>query len=278
MKMNHRIAPYRLYTEGEGAGSGAGAASTGSTASGDPPKTFTQEQVDDLIKKRLGRDKTEREDMVKKLEKLQTSEKLTAQEKEELQGQIDTLNASFRTAKEQSDHEKKQLETKLKSETEALSKDRDTWKGRFHDSTTKRSITDAAVTAGGEYPEQFVLMFSSSTRLEEEKGEDGKVTGAFIPKLKFQGVDGEGKVINFDLPPTQAFAKMKELGMHKNLFKHGANAGTGAGEGSGKGGGTGEQPGKMPDRANYKSDDAFSQAYQSWRSTHNMDGSPRAKA
>jgi len=235
-------------------------------------KKFTQKDLDRVINTRFKAEKTEKEQLIKQLENLKEKTGLSEQEKTDLQKQIDTLNESVRTKEEQSQFEKKQLETNFKKEIEVLSKDKDTWKSRYYDSTIKRAITDAAVSAGGEFPDQFVLMFSGTTRLEEEKDEGGKLTGNFIPKIKFQGMDPETKKsVTLDLPVMEAFPKMRELGMHKNLFKHGANSGTGQGS-SGQNGGQRDES-KPPDWSTYNGDsERYGKDYQAWRAKYDHDG------
>jgi len=239
---------------------------------GDTEKKFTQKDLDRVINTRFAKEKTEKEQLIKQLENLKEKTGLSETEKTDLQKQIDTLNESVRTKEEQSQFEKKQLETKFKTDIDTLLKEKDTWKSRFYDSTVKRAITDAAVSAGGEFPEQFVLMFSGATRLEEEKDEGGKLTGNFIPKIKFQGMDPETKKsVTLDLPIAEAFPKMRELGMHKNLFKHGANSGTGQGS-SGQNGGQRDES-KPPDWSTYNGDsERYGKDYQAWRAKYDHDG------
>ncbi len=240
---------------------------------GDPveEKKFTQKDLDAHINKRFAQSKAEKEQLVAQLEKFKQNTQLSEQEKGELQTQIDGLNKSMLSVKEQAEFEKKQLETKHKTEFEALAKDRDTWKSRFNDSTLKRALTDAAVTAGAEEPSQFVMMFAGSSRLDEEKGSDGKPTGNYLPMIKFQGIDENKKSIMLDLPIGEAFAKMKEMGLHKNLFKHGANPGTGAEGGNNKGGSV--EGTSMPKLEDYPTQEGWEKAYSKWKAVHNLDGS-----
>lgn len=228
-----------------------------------PGKTFTQEQVDKLIDTRFAKLKGTNERLVSDLEKLKTNAGLTVQEKETLQLQIDELNSSMMTKEQQATQEREKLEKKHKTTVEQLTAEASGWKNRFVDSSNKRAITDAAVAVGAEDPSQLVLMFQSSTRLEEEKGADGKLTGNFVSRVKFQGLDEENKPVALDLPVNEAFAHMKAKGLHKNLFKHGANSGTG--QPAGGQGGAGNDTSKMPVRESYPTSEAFTAAYMTWR-------------
>lgn len=226
-------------------------------------KVFTQEQVDKLIDQRFGKLKGTNERLVSQLEEIKKNSSLTAQERDTLQLQIDELNSSLLTKEQQATQEREKLEKKYKTETERLNQENSLWKNRFTESTIKRAITDAAVSAGAEDPSQLVLMFSTSARLEEEKGPDGKPTGNFVPRMKFQGLDEENKPVNLDLPVAEAITHMKGKGLHKNLFKHGANSGTGKESGGQSGAGTDTT--KMPLRENYPNGEAYTAAYMAWR-------------
>lgn len=256
---------------GSGSGSASGSAGTGN-AGGDPPagsgageKVFKQADVDRIVKDRLKNERTEKEKLIKDLQTLQQSASLTAEEKETLASRIESMESSLRTKEEQFALEKKKSEDKFKTELEKVSGDRDIWRTRFDSSMKKRSLLDAAVENNVEEPSQIIMMFESLTRLEEVVDSAGKGTGDFTTKMKFMGIDPESKKPKeYDLPPSEALAHMRENGLHKNLFKHGATPGTGQG-GGGQGGKATGDPDKMPEPGDYATQEQFRDAYNKWR-------------
>jgi hypothetical protein len=261
--------------EGQGQGQGQGDGKGGEPPGKPPGKVFTQEELDKIIDKRFAKEKSEKERYVAELKALRESSSLSETEKEKLSGRIDELEQSMLSVEQRAAQERASLEKKHANEVKKYQSEADTWKSRFHESTLSRELTDAAVSAGAEDPSQFVLMFRGLSRLDEE-AEDGKPTGRFIGKIKFEGKDDEGKPTLVDLPIAQAFAKMKEWGLHKNLFRHQANPGTGQGAGGGQGGG-GKDPSKMPMRESYSTEEAYRKAYHDWRNNYELDGTPIKK-
>lgn len=256
------------YMEGDEGGEGEGEGE----GQGEGEKTFTQKQVDDMIQKRVGREKKEKEALVAQLEQFKSSQKLTTEERDNLQKHIDALENSMLTKDEQTAKEKKQALEKHAKELGVLQQQSDLWKNRYESSMIDRALSDAAVSADAESPEQIQMMFRQTSYLSEDKGEDGKATGTFTPRMKvtLPVKDGEG-MEEIDLPVSQALAKLKEAGLHKNLFRHGGTGGTGTKpSGQGTGGDS-----KMPDPSKYSSNIEYSRAYQEWRQKYEVDGTPK---
>lgn len=287
-KRNVFLSPINIYfgpDDGGAPPAGGGGNPPPPPAGGDPPpppvpppaapKTFNQQQVDDIIKERFKKERTEKEGLLADLKKLQESKIGTEQQQQELSARIEQMETSLRSKEEQAAAQAKTLETKHKKETDALLAERDSWKGRYTSETISRAIQDAAIAAKGLEPAQFVMMFGGQARIEEAKDSDGKPTGRFDTMLKFLGLDSETKKpITMDLPAAEAIAYMRDNNLHSNLFDHSTKPGTGANP---SGNGKGKDSSKMPNREDYASDTAFNQAYQTWRDSFNYDGSPIKK-
>ena len=131
------------------------------------------------------------------------------------------------------------------------------------------------MSSNAESTEQIQMMFRSATYLSEDKGEDGKGLGTFTPRLKFNlpDPDNKGSFIDQDMPVKEALIKIRDAEMHKNLFKHGATGGTGQQGSSGSQGSASSS--SPPDREKFSDDQAYSVAYQKWRSEYNLDGTKR---
>lgn len=251
-------------------------------AAGDPPATggddkkFTQKDVDKLIGQRFKKERTENEKLLNQLQAIKQNG-LTPESKEELETQITRLQESFQTKEQTLQQKMAETEKKLNKQIEGTASERDTWKNRFHKSTVERSILDAGIATDAEDATQMVLMFGPLARLEEEVDSAGKGTGSFVTKMKVNGLDPETKKPTvLDLTPAEAFNHFREHGLHKNLFKHKAASGTGK-EGGGSGGNSNATGNSPPERSKFASEEEYSGAYQTWRETHNADGSPIQK-
>lgn len=274
--------PYYEGEGGEGGGNGEGGNSEGGgkegTGGGDgEEKKFSQKDLDKALNYRFRKERQEKENLVKQLNDLK-EKGLTPEARETLESEIQKLNESMQTKEQTLQQKMEEANKKHTKLLEGVTGERDLWKNRYHTSINERAILDAAVAANAEDPSQFVMMFSGSTRLEEVMDSTGKGTGKFVSMMKFKGLDTESKkLVDMDLPTAEAVAHMKEHGLHKNLFKHTAVNGTGSpGQGSGTGRGT---PDKMPVPEDFPGDPvAFRNAYQTWRQSFNIDGTPIKKA
>lgn len=260
----------KFYGEGDGQANEGEGAGDGNQKPAE--KTFTQKQLDDIINKRFAKERTEREKLLTELTTLRDKAQLTAEERSTLEGQITTLTESLQTKEQQAAAALQKIQEKSKKEIETAVSERDIWKNRFVDSTIRRSLTDAAVSSGALEPSQIVMMFGSATAIEEVMDSSGKPTGEFITLMKFQGIDPETKKpAQLRLPVGEALQHMRDNGLHKNLFKAAGTAGTGQ-DGNGRGGA--KDSNKMPNPADYTNPADFQTAYQTWRNTHNVDGTP----
>jgi hypothetical protein len=250
---------------GGGAGGDSGGAGGGDAGGKPPEKTFRQADVDRIVKDRLKNERIEKEKLISDLTKLRDQASLTTQDRDELSQRIESMEASLRTKEENFEIEKKRAAEKYTRDLDKASQEAKGWQERFTKSTIRRSLTDAAVATNAEDTDQIVMMFSGNTRLEEERDSAGKLTGDFIAMMKVQGIDVETKKPTMlDLPVREAMQHLRDNGLHKNLFKHGAVAGTGQEGGGNSGKGTGD-PSKMPLPGDYQTTEAFRDAYDKWR-------------
>lgn len=256
--------------EGSGDGEGGKGGEGGDGKGGE--KTFTQKDVDAIVTKRLAKEKEERQKLVKDLKAAQDMANMTKEEKEALALRIDEAEKSLLTKDEQAAREKANLEKKFQNDLKKATEDATRWQQMYHTSTIQRSLSDAATANDAESAEQIIRMFGSDAYLSEDRGEDGKSLGTFTPKLKFKGLGEDKKPVDMDLPVADAIKKIRDDGRFPNLFKHGGTPGTGSkADGKGGGGSSGE-----PTLAMFGGDQAkYSQAYQTWRRGHNLDGSKR---
>lgn len=288
-----RAIPYEpYYDDGEGGEGGDGGITTGSEGvnegnesseeeeNGEWDGRFTPDQqkaIDKLINTRFAKERTEKESLIKQLNSLKESSKLTKNERDDLQRQIDQLETSLMTKEEQAAKAKLALEQKHQKDLQKATEQSELWQSRFTDSTIERALTDAAVGNDAMNPTQFRLMFRSSTRLVEDTEEaTGKALGTFTPHMRFIGLNDEDQEVEMDMPVKEAVKKLKEDGLNSNLFKHGATGGTGRPPASGQGKGKGD-PSQMPTPDQFANMDEYGKAYQKWRDEYNLDGTKKRK-
>jgi len=199
-------------------------------------KTFNQKQVDEIIKKRLARERKEKEEVLTQLEQFKKSKSLNEEERTKLQEQIDRLQTSMLTKEELAAKQKKELETKYTKELETTKKEAEAWRTRFTTSTIRRAITDAAVSANAYRPSQIVALLEPATRLDEVVDDDNNPTGDYKPMVKFQGRDKDDKPVTLDLPIEDALKEMSKMEEdYGNLFRSGATGGVGGAASAGGG-------------------------------------------
>jgi len=231
----------RIWTpvfEGEDEGQNEGETTTTKeapppTTNGDtttPPGKFTPEQQKE-INRILAAEKKKHHKLVQKAvdeaNALRSKAQLTATERSDLDTRLEQIQNEMRTKEEQAKRAAQKLKEKHKSEKSALEADRDTWKGRFTQSTIERTITDAAAANNAFSPGQIVAILGRNTSLVDVLDEEGKPTGALEPKVRFQTKDKDGKPVTLDLSPMETVKRMKDEEEFLNLFRGEGTGGVG---------------------------------------------------
>jgi len=206
---------------------------------GDPPSkddgSFTPEQqkrIDNIVEKRVSGMKKEQQKTLEQLTQIKKTKDLTAGERDKLQERIDSLEASVMTKEELAAKNKKESDRQHQTELEQVTADRNSWKSRFEVSTIERSILDAASNTADDNPainpRQIVTELRDKTKLVENT-EDGVGTGMFVPRVKFEGQDSEGKPMLMDLTVPEAVTEMKKMDAeYGNLWNSGLTGGVGS--------------------------------------------------
>jgi hypothetical protein len=218
--------------------------------------------------------------LVTQLEALKTNQALTVEEKEGLASRIDELETSMMSEAEKTARgQKKQAETHSLALKESGAETA-LWQKRYESSTIERALTDAAVSADASDPAQIRMMFEGTAYLSADKDPDtGKETGGFTPMLKVSlPVEGakNGEKETVDVPISEGINRIKEAGLHKNLFKHGSTGGTGSKPGK-QGGGAATDPKIMPQPEDFNTPKEFREAYDTYRESYEIDGTPIKK-
>lgn len=166
-------------------------------------------------------------DTIAELEALQKKSTLTANEKQDLEARISTLQATIMTKEEIAKKEAAKLQHEKETEVARLTADVDFWRKSYTESTIERAIIDAAGTHKAHNPNQLVGLLRHSTTLEPVVAEDGSTTGKFSPVTKYDDIDTSGNPVTYTLPVHEAVKRMSESEYWANLFRGKGSSGIG---------------------------------------------------
>lgn len=194
-----------------------------------------QAQLNAVLKREKEKYRKDREKLTKQLEELQGNVRLTAEQKEALESQIEELRTQTMTADERARHKETKLQKDFEAKLTAASDSSKQWESRYHDLRIGYEITQAS-SAHEVLPNSvpFVeAVLRNRTKLVPNVTEDGQPDGTFTAKVKFDDVDAKGKPIVLDLTVEETVKRMKELpDKYGNLFKGANNGGLGGGTGA----------------------------------------------
>ena len=198
-------------------------------------KTFTQEEVN----KFLANDRRGHQERYTKLEDsykaVLEDKNLTGENRDRLEGELESLRASFRTKEQQIEHDRKESETKYQAQLKEASANAEKYEMLYTDNVIDASLRTAADKHAAWDANQISALLRPSTSLQPVLTEDGQATGTFAPMVKLQEFDADGKPIETLRTPMDAVKRMKEMPKeHGNLFR--ANVVSGVGQGAATGG------------------------------------------
>ena len=197
------------------------------------PKTFTQDELNEIVKKER---KTKDEQIQKQIElndQLSKSKGLTEAERQRLAEHNEQLKNELLSKEELAAKERQRLAEQHTSEVKGLATERDSWKERYNKAEIARGIADATILHEAVNSEQVDAILRPWTSMVEEVGADGKGTGHYSPKVRFPTVDKDNKPITLDLSIAESVKLMKETpARFGNLFKANLTAGLGMGGGA----------------------------------------------
>jgi hypothetical protein len=228
--------PWQLVYEGEADDAAAKEVADKEAAEKAAKTTFTQDEVNKFLAEERRKNQTKTESAIKELEVLKKNKGLSEKEKETLTKQIEDLKATVMSKEELAAKETKRLKEEGEKKEKELSTERDNWKSKYHDSTITRALMDGARQAGAlrMAENQIVTLLKGSTRLVEVLDADDAPTGNFIPKVKLDDVDKDGKPVTLDLTVPEVFKRMKErTDDFGNLFESTLKGGLGGSSGKG---------------------------------------------
>jgi len=201
-------------------------------------KLFTQDEVNKIMAENKRALQVKNEALIKELETVKKGGNLTAEQKAQLEGRIETLQNELLSKEELSKKEADKLKKESQKTIDAAQKERDDWKNRYTTATIQRTITDAAVENKAINPRQIVAILQQKANLVPATDNEGNATGELVPKVKFETSDKDGKPVVIDITIPEAVKQMKDMDEYLNLFQ---------GEGTGGLGASSKSTGKVAD-------------------------------
>lgn len=203
-------------------------AAAAEAAKNNPPKTFTQEDLNKILAKEKRSFEEKNQKLINDLKAIQESATMTAQEKEALEARIEDLQKATMTKEELAQREQAKAKKQYEDNLKALEGEATSWKSRYTKETIARSILDEAVRNEAYAPEQLVELLGTRSKLVPVIGEDGKPTNDFVTKISFDDVDKDQKPVTLELTVSETLKRMKEIpNRFGNLFKSNVNSGVG---------------------------------------------------
>jgi len=182
-------------------------------------KMLTQEQMNSIIAKEKRVWLEQRDEMLTKIESLQSKSSLSDEERASFEEEVKNLRNMGKTkeniAKENLERQQKEYQLKL----EKLTKDLEEWKGRYTHETIISSIESEAVKANAFNPQNIVDHLGGRAKLVPELDEEGKETGKLITQVTFTDVGEDGKEMDVNMSIQEAVTRMTQLpDRYGNLF------------------------------------------------------------
>ena len=193
----------------------------------DSANLFTQEQVNEFLKKDKLKHQAAHQKTLEELEALQKKSNLSSQERADLEKQIEETRRLLETKEATAEEQLKKAQKAHAKELETLTGERDLWKTRYTDSTIVNSLTQAAVEHKAGNPKQIIALLRPNTTLTEELDSKGKPTGSLTPMVTWKDKDDKGKDVTLTLSPTDVVKRMTEMDEHLNLFNADGQGGAG---------------------------------------------------
>lgn len=210
-------------------GGGSGADPKPGASNGAPPKDMlSQDKVNALLAAEKRKYQQNQQNLTQEIEALKAKSQLTASERSDLDQRVEKLKEELLTKEQIAAKKAEKMRSQHEEALNAVTADRDSWKGLYTTSTIQNALIGAAVKEDAFNPQQIVAQLGPHTKLEPILGDDDQPTGKLAPVVRLQDVDKDGKPITLSLSPEEAVKGLKEKTEYMNLFKGEGVGGLGA--------------------------------------------------
>lgn len=226
-------------------------------ADGDPPKTFNQDEVNQIVQDRLAKEKeknrpTEEANrkLLIQLEELQTNFKGTKEQNDAFMSELEELRKRTLTQTEIEKREEEKARKKYEADLKTAQETGSRWESRFRGLQFGTDVTAAAIEHGvmpASIPLLEAFLRNTSAVIVDD---DGVRT-----EVEFDDVGADGKPIKAKMTVGEAVKRMKDMpDKWGNLFTAYLKAGLGGGSGKG---GSGNPDANTPQALNALPMDQF---------------------
>lgn len=178
-------------------------------------KTFTQEDVDRVVKERLTREqekhREKQTELLSRLESLEKTSQLTDDERAALQQRIEELRSENLSSEEKATREIKRLQEELERTQKSLVKDVERWQKQYFDFRTDNELMDAALKNDARTPAQLVSLLKQQTAVKEVVDDQGRPTGRFEVRTTITDYKEDGTPFQVERKPHEAVARLAEM-------------------------------------------------------------------
>ena len=182
-------------------------------------KTFTQEEVNTYLAKEKRKTQEAQRNLATQLEDAKSSSKLSQDDRDDLEKQIEVLQKQYMTGEERARQASEKMSKKHDEEFKLAQSDRDGWKVRYTEAVIDSAIIGAASVNKAVSPVQIAAMLKPATKLTEKLDDEGKPMGSYEPRVTFMDTDKDDKPVELDLTIPEAVKRMAELEQYGNLFE-----------------------------------------------------------
>jgi len=203
--------------------------------SSSPGRMFTQQEVNNYLARERAKDKARLQRAEDALRHTAETANLTTREKEQLQQQIEEVQAQSRTKEQQLAHERQQAAKENEKKIAALQKEAKDWRDRHHTELTERELNAAAVKHDAHNPKLVASFLRQHASVREVTDEKGNGMGRWEAVVNLPTTDEEGRPVTLTVSPDAAVKHLAERpGEYGGLFR--ANIVSGVGGSSSAGG------------------------------------------
>jgi len=197
-----------------------------------PDKTYTEADLAAIVEKRTEEVRRKQKATLKKFEEMQTSIKMTNEQKETMEAELEEFRKQTLTAEEYAKREQKKLEEQYTSQLTEAQSEAQSWQHRHNSLQVNYEISNAAQKHGvlPEAIEALEAVLSGKTKIVPVEGDEG--TQSLHAIVDFVDVTADGKPLPVELSVEETVKRMKENTSKYGYMFAGASGGLGGNSGA----------------------------------------------
>lgn len=178
-------------------------------------KTFTQSDVDRIVKERLERERKKQEEekseLINRLSELEKNTSMPDEERTALKQRIEELRSENLSTEEKLTREQKKLQEELDKTRSQYENELNRWRSEHTNYRITNELREAANANDARTPEQLVEILQKRTELKEVVNDDGAPTGRYEVKTTITKYKEDGTPFEVELNPMEAVQALREM-------------------------------------------------------------------